>query len=157
MRAGTPTAEICGNGIDEDCNGSDLSCVTTLDIAIAGPTSLSSTNRSTIAVTGTVDPKATGVTCNGQAAGINAGGFGGNVPLKEGSNIITCVAKDAAGDVGSASISVTLDSTPPRVTIDSPADGAVVMATPITVTGMVNDLVMGTVNGDEARVTCNSL
>jgi hypothetical protein len=154
---GTPKAEICGNGIDEDCNGSDLICVTTLNIVITGSANLSSTNLSTIAVTGTVDPKATEVTCNGRPAGINANGFGGNVPLKEGSNIITCVAKDASGNVGSASITVTLDSTPPRVTIDSPQDGATVTASPITVTGIVNDLVMGTVNGDEAGVKCNGV
>ncbi|HXG18885.1 MAG TPA: MopE-related protein [Methylomirabilota bacterium] len=109
---GTPKAEICGNSIDEDCNGSDLTCVVTLDIAITGPANLSSTTLSTIAVTGTVDATATEVTCNGRPAGINANGFGGNVPLKEGSNIITCVAKDAAGNIGSASITVTLNSTP---------------------------------------------
>ncbi|MBI3756537.1 MAG: hypothetical protein HY267_01020 [Deltaproteobacteria bacterium] len=154
---GTPKAEICGNDIDEDCNGTDLPCVTTLNIAITGPANLSSTNLSTLAVTGTVDPQATEVTCNGYSAGINANGFGGSVPLKEGSNILTCVAKDAVGDLGSASISVTLDSTPPRVTIDSPQDNAVLTATPITVTGMVNDLVMGTVNGDEAGVRCNGV
>lgn len=154
---GTPKAEICGNGIDEDCNGSDLPCRKTLDITIIGPANLSSTNRSLIAVTGTVDPKATEVTCNGYSAGINTNGFGGSVPLKEGSNIVTCVAKDADGNLGSASISVTLDSTPPRVTIDSPQDNAVVTSPLITITGMVNDLVMGTVNGEEAGVKCNGV
>ncbi len=154
---GTPKAEICGNGVDEDCNGSDLPCVTTLNIAITGPANLSSTNRSTLAVTGTVDQQATEVTCNGYAAGLNVNGFGGSVLLKEGSNIITCVAKDAAGDLGSASITVTLDSTPPRVTIDAPQNGATVVASPIAVTGIVNDLVMGTVNGAEAGVQCNGV
>lgn len=156
---GTPKAEICGNGIDEDCNGSDLTCVVTLDIAITGPANLSSTNRSMMAVNGTADPKATKVTCNGKPAEINKSSntFGGNVPLKEGQNIVTCVAENDTGDVGSASISVTLDSTSPRIAIDSPQDNAVVISTPITVTGMVNDLVMGTVNGDEAGVTCKGV
>lgn len=154
---GNPTAEICANGIDEDCNGSDLACTVTLAIAITGPVNLSSTNQSTIAVTGTVDPQATEVTCNGRPTGINTNGFGGNVPLKEGSNVVTCVAKDAAGNLGSASITVSLDSTPPRVTIDSPQEGATITASPITVTGIVNDLVMGTVNGDEAGVKCNGI
>ena len=126
---------MCENGIDEDCNGSDLPCVTTLDITITGPANLSSTNQPTIAVAGTVDPQATEVTCNGRVAGINAGSFGGNVPLKEGSDIVTCVAKDVAGNVGSASITVSLDSTPPRVTIDSPKDGSVLTASPGTVIG----------------------
>jgi len=134
---GLPKAEICGNGIDEDCDGSDLTCVVTLDIAITGPANLSSTNLSTIVVTGTVAPEAIEVTCNGQPAGINANGFDGNVPLKEGTNIITCVAQDAEGNLGSASTTVTLDSTPPRVTIDSPRDGAVVTSSPIVVTGLV--------------------
>lgn len=98
---GNPTAEVCENGIDEDCNGSDLICIVTLSITITGPANLSSTNQSLIAVTGTVDPTTTEVTCNGRLAGINANGFGGNVPLKEGSNIVTCVAKDANGNVGS--------------------------------------------------------
>jgi hypothetical protein len=156
---GLPKAEICGNGIDEDCNGSDLTCVVTLDISIDGPANLSSTNQSLIPVNGTVDPMATEVTCNGRTMGVNENDntFDGNVPLREGSNVVTCVAMDAAGHLGSDSITVTLDSTPPRVTIDSPQDGATAVASPITVTGLVNDLVMGTVNGDEAGVRCNGI
>lgn len=152
-----PKAEICENGIDEDCNGSDLPCVRTLDISIIGSANLSTTNQSTPVITGTVEQTATEVTCNGRPAGINANGFGENVPLKEDSHIITCVAKDAEGNLGSASITVSLDSTPPRVTIDSPEDNAVVTSSPISVTGLVNDLVMGTVNGDEAGVRCNGV
>ena len=154
---GSPTAEVCENGIDEDCNGTDLICVVTLDIAITSPANLTSTNQPTIAVSGTVDPTATEVTCNGRLTGINANGFGGNVPLEEGSNLVTCVAQDAAGNVGSASISVTLDSTPPRVTINSPQEGATLTASPVTVTGIINDIVVGTVNQQEAQVECNGV
>ncbi|MBI3245570.1 MAG: hypothetical protein HYZ50_03560 [Deltaproteobacteria bacterium] len=156
---GTPKGEICENGIDEDCNGSDLPCPCTLHIDIVGPANLSSTNQPLIPVNGTVDPTATAVTCNGWTMGINKTNntFGGNVPLKEGSNIVTCVATDEAGHACSDSITVALDSTPPRVTIDTPQDGATAVTSPITVTGLVNDLVMGTVNGDEAGVRCNGI
>ncbi len=126
-------------------------------ITITAPPNLSSFNRPVIAVSGTVSAEAVEVKCNEVVVGLNAGTFGGNVPLKEGNTILTCVAEDGEGNIGSASISVSLDSMPPRVTIDSPTNNAVVVATPVTVTGIVNDLVMGTVNGDEAGVSCNGV
>src|SRR5207244_9571740 len=46
------------------------------------------------------------------------------LPLAEGPNIITATAT-AGGAVGTASIEVTLDTTPPHVTITSPPDGFV--------------------------------
>ena len=126
-------------------------------ITITTPSNLASFNRPVIAVSGTVSAEAVEVKCNDVVVGLNAGTFGGNVPLKEGNTILTCVAQDAANNIGSASISVSLDSMPPRVTIDSPANNAVVVVAPVTVTGIVNDLVMGTVNGDEAGVSCNGV
>ncbi len=37
----SPTSEVCGNGVDEDCNGSDLACPAApiLDIAVSDPAS----------------------------------------------------------------------------------------------------------------------
>lgn len=158
---GTPQPEICGNDVDEDCDGADLICG--VAIAITNPPNLSAYNRSLLAVTGTVAAEAIEVQCNNTLAGITAGGgFGVAVSLKEGKNTITCVARDAAGHVGTASITVTLDTTPPRVTIQTPRDGVLrdgvlLTTTPVTVTGMINDIVVGTVNVEEARVECNGV
>lgn len=41
--------------------------------------------------------------------------------------------------------------------INSPSDGATVFSSPITVTGMINDIVSGTVNGNNATVTVNGM
>lgn len=151
----TPQLEICGNDVDEDCDGTDLLCG--VAISITNPPNLSAFNRSLLAVTGTVAAEAVEVQCNDTPAGLTNGGFGVAVSLKEGNNTITCVAQDAAGHVGAASIQVTLDTTPPRVTIQTPRDGALLTATPVSVTGMINDIVVGTVNVEEARVECNGV
>jgi Glucodextranase, domain B len=126
-------------------------------VTITAPVSLSAFNRTPVAVTGTVSADAVAVACNDVPAGLSNGGFGATVPLDEGNNILTCVARDARGQVGTASTTVTLDTMPPRVTIQTPSNGAVLTSTPITVTGMINDVVVGTVNVEEARVECNGV
>ena len=126
-------------------------------ITITAPPSLFAFNRTPIAVTGTVSAAAVSVECNDVPAGLTNGGFGATVPLEEGNNIITCVARDASGQAGTASSTVTLDTMPPRVTIQTPSTGAILTSTPVTVTGMINDVVVGTVNVEEARVECNGV
>ncbi len=126
-------------------------------VTITAPSPLSAFNRTPVAVTGTVSAEAVAVACNDVPAGLNNGGFGATVPLDEGNTIITCVARDATGQVGTTSTTVTLDTMPPRVTIQTPSQGAVVTSTPLTVTGMINDVVAGTVNVEEARVECNGV
>src|SRR5262249_256413 len=64
---------------------------------------------------------------------------------------------DAQGQTATASVSVTVDTQPPRVTITAPGDGATVSASPVAVTGLINDVVVGTVNQQEARVVCNGV
>lgn len=150
---GNPRPEVCGNDVDEDCNGVDLTCP--IPIAITSPQNLSAFSRSPVTVSGTVAAHATQVSCNDVSASLNSGAFSAAVPLREGNNTLTCVARDAEDKVGTASITATLDTTGPRVTIDSPGEGATLTASPVTVTGMINDIVVGTVNGEQARVTCN--
>lgn len=123
---------------------------------IDSPVQQSLFGASPIALTGTLTGNAA-VACNGVGATIGTGSFNANVPLQEGNTTIACVAQDNAGHVATATESVTLDSTPPRMVIQSPADGSTVSASPIVVTGLVNDIVVGTVNGDQATVSCNGV
>src|SRR5262249_59557542 len=79
------------------------------------------------------------------------------VHLQEGGNVLTAVATDAQGGVGTDSITVVLDTVAPRVLIDSPVDGAVTAAASIAVSGRVNDVVLGTINSGQAEVTVNGV
>src|SRR6202521_3651414 len=112
-----------------------------------------------VTVTGTVD-SAVSVTVAGLAATL-AGGAGGQsfsagpVPLVEGANQLALSAQDAAGNVGTATLSLVRDTTPPQIAISSPAAGAVVGTTAVDVVGSVSDLHLAavTVNGTAASVT----
>jgi len=64
--------------------------------------------------------------------------------LAEGINTITRTATDAAGNVGTASITVTLDTKPPVVVITSPANGFVTNKTPVAVAWMVDGVAQTT-------------
>lgn len=127
-------------------------------VTITAPAPLTLFNHSPITVTGTADPTVTALAVNGIAASLANGSFTAQgVPLREGSNILTATALDAAGNVGTASVTVVLDTTPPAVHIDSPSDGAVLNTQQVTVTGMVNDIVTGTVNSAQASVVVNGV
>jgi hypothetical protein len=126
-------------------------------IAITSPANLSVTNLSPSTVLGTVsDPGAT-ITVNGIHAPQSGGSFAIPVPLVEGLNVLTAVATNAGGVVSTATVQVTLDTTPPHITVDSPADGATTTASSVTVTGLANDIVIGTVNAQDVQVTVNGL
>jgi hypothetical protein len=126
-------------------------------IAITSPTNLTVTNTTPVTVAGTVsDPNAV-VNINGILAPLSSGSFSVPVPLKEGGNTITVVAQSAGGTPGTATISISLDTTPPHVTIDSPPDGTVTTAATIAVSGLINDIVPGTVNSQQASVTVNGM
>jgi uncharacterized repeat protein (TIGR01451 family) len=75
----------------------------------------------------------------------------------EGSNqVMSGTATDVAGNAMSASVTVNLDKTPPALSITSPANGAIVTTSEITVTGSVSDSLSGvstlTCNGVSAKV-----
>ena len=76
--------------------------------------------------------------------------------LSEGHNTVLARAVAIDGAELTDSISIALDTTPPYITIDSPIDGATVKQNTIAVTGLVNDIVRGTVNADQANVSVNN-
>jgi hypothetical protein len=126
-------------------------------VRITEPGNFSFMNISPITVRGTVDDPAATVKVNGVSAPVSGGLFSVVVPIVEGNNTLTAVATTATGYAGTGSVQVTLDTTPPRVTIQSPSDGFVTTNATVNVTGIVNDVVVGTVNDQEAQVTVNAI
>jgi len=135
-----------------------LMFVTPINVQITSPTALQLFSTTPITVTGNVgDPTAT-VTVGGVIATTNGGSFSASgVVLQEGNNLLTASATTTSGGVGADSVSVILDTTPPTVHIDSPINGAFVTSSQIDVTGAVNDMVTGTVNGDQVSVVVNGV
>ena len=127
------------------------------NVTISSPTNLSVTSMTPATVNGAVsDPGAT-VKINGIPAPQSAGGFSSPVPLVEGLNVLIAVATNASGVTGSASVQVTLDTTPPHITIDSPTNGTTITDSSVTVSGIANDVVVGTVNAQDVQVTVNNI
>ncbi len=128
-----------------------------LSILITSPSTLLTVGSTPIEVQGTVD-NVSGpltLTVNGAPVDVGAGGaFSASVALQEGHNAIVARAVTAAAEAA-ATISVSLDLTPPYITIESPADGSVVTTKFIAVTGLINDIVRGTVSDGQANVTVN--
>ncbi len=154
---------VSGTAVDRAGNTASTSVTLNIDktrpaVTITSPPSLSLFAASPITVSGTSDDPGAPVVVNGIQASVSGGTFTATgVPLREGSNLLTAVATDQAGNVATSSITVVLDTTPPTVLIDSPSNGAIVIHPTITVTGMINDSVVGTVNADNATVTVNGI
>jgi uncharacterized Zn-binding protein involved in type VI secretion len=126
------------------------------DVTITSPEDLSFLASTTIAVSGTVDDPQARVEVNGVEAAVSGTTFmAPGVPLIEGGNILTATATDSDGHVGTASLNVVRDLTPPRLAISYPQEGSVLFEPTAIVSGMVNDIVAGTVNAAQARVTVN--
>lgn len=130
------------------------------EVAVTSPEDLSFLTMTTVDVSGTVsDPGAT-VTVNGVAALVSGSTSGTTflareVPLIEGGNILTATVTDANGHVSTDSINVVRDRTAPRLAIRYPRNGATLFEPTVTVSGLVNDIVAGTVNASEATVRVN--
>ena len=91
-------------------------------ITIVSPASLSWLNVSPTTVTGTVSTAGAQVVVNGISTPLSNGTFSVQVPLAEGPNILAVTATAPNAPVATQSITVNLDTTPPRVTITSPPD-----------------------------------
>ncbi len=114
-------------------------------VDITLPTASSLINTRLVTVTGVTDKNAASVTVATRAgtagvpAVLNAGSFTAkDVKLEEGTNIITVKAVSQAGNVGTASVKVIVDSIPPRVGITMPRDMTITNKKMITVSGTVD-------------------
>ncbi len=126
-------------------------------VTLLEPVNLTFTNISPVTVRGTVsDPTAT-VQVNGVPATLSGTTFIATVPLVEGNNTLSAVARNAGGRIGTGAIQITLDTTAPRVAITTPNAGFETSDAAIAVGGMVNDIVVGTVNDEQAQVTVNGV
>lgn len=124
-------------------------------VTIGSPADLSYVAATTVSVSGTVSDPAANVSVNGVAAAVAGTSFtAAGVPLVEGGNTLTATAT-LNGAASSASVNVVRDLTPPHLSIDYPANGAVLSDATATVSGLVNDIVAGTVNAGQATVTVN--
>lgn len=144
------------------------SSVTVIDetasqITITDPTEGSLFATSPIAVNGTVDDSNATVTVNGVTAVLENGGYSATgISLQEGANLITATATDTAGNVGSANVTVTLDTIPPVLSITSPAAAVTITENPPQISVSYSDTGTGvdqgslsfTVNGDSITVNC---
>lgn len=132
-----------------------------LEIAILSPAPGHLTTDDVIEVSGTVSPETESVTVAETAAVVANGTFMATVPLHEGSNTLTAIARTAGGGIGSATIAVVRDTTAPAVVIQAPPDGFVTTSSQVLVTGEYNEsassgskisVVAITVNGVPAAV-----
>ena len=153
-------ATVAVRALDQAANAVDLSVsvlgFTLPSVAIDSPPDLSTLAATTIDVTGTVSDPAAVVTVNGVTAVVSGNRFTAReVPLIEGGDVLTASAVLPNGHASTASVAVVRDLTPPHVTIDLPKTGALVLTPTVTVSGLINDIVAGTVNSAEATVTVN--
>lgn len=130
-----------------------------LTVTLDSPVSGFLTNGTNVMVSGTVGPAVFAVSVGGVLVTNFPGGsnYTAMVPLREGRNTLSAVATNEFGGVGVASVTVNRDTTPPMVNIETPTAGAILTVRQITVTGMINDVVPGTVNPEQATVMVNGL
>lgn len=129
-------------------------------LTIINPVDGTATSQTTVLVTGTVSDSVTAVTSvtiNGEAVSFAGGTYSGNVDLAEGDNTITVMAVNQAGLSTTLSVSVTLDTEVPQITLTTPAPGQMADSPAFLVTGTVSEQGSGiaslTVNGTQAQVS----
>jgi hypothetical protein len=125
-------------------------------VAITSPADGTVSRGGQVHVVATTDAGAT-VTVNGMPVA-NDGGVDHLLYLGEGESVVRVTAVDAAGNAATDSVTVTVDSVAPTVTITSPQGSEVTIASrDLQVTGLVTgDVRTLTVMGEEVTVTDGS-
>ncbi len=102
---------------------------------------------------GSVDDRAAALTVAGDAAPISpAGLWAVDVPLVEGENAVAVAAVDAVGNRRALTVRVVRDTTPPDLTIDAPAEDAVIAAEAVELRGAAEPGAALTVGGEPVAV-----
>lgn len=128
-----------------------------LAVHITDPPTLLTVGASPILVEGTVSPEDATLTINGAPVAHSGGSFQAQVNLEEGLNHIVARALDDRGGEVTDSVAISMDLTPPFVTVESPLGGEVLTTNEVAVTGLVNDIVRGTISATEANVVVNGV
>ncbi len=127
-------------------------------VTITSPAQSALLNTNTTTVTGTLSNAGMTVGVNGVAATVNGTNFtAAGVQLREGVNLITATASGPNNSVGNGTVSVILDATAPGVSIVTPAANAMLTTSQIAVSGLVNDIVTGTIGSNNVTVTVNGI
>ncbi|HEX3130764.1 MAG TPA: PKD domain-containing protein [Thermoanaerobaculia bacterium] len=107
-----------------------------LALMIEAPAQGELTQASTVEVSGTISPEADSVSVNG-IEGVPQNGIFviADVPLHEGGNTLTAIARSEGGGIGTATVTVVRDTAAPRVVIAAPHAGLITTSPQIAVTG----------------------
>lgn len=123
-------------------------------ITVASPSESQFFSAPQVSVKGSIDEAVASLTINGQTATMNSTDFDHPLTLTPGLNSITLAATDLAGNSATKTVLVTLDSTPPVVTITAPVSGGITKNAQVTVTGAISKPnTTATVNGAPITVT----
>jgi RHS repeat-associated protein len=120
------------------------------------PVSTSVVRTAAVTVTGEVSEAAAMVTVGGTPATLSGTSFMAvGVPLREGLNQVPLKAVDLAGNVGTATLLVNLDTIPPDLSVADPRSGTWVKSPQVVLKGLAGDrnLASVTVGGMPATLT----
>jgi PKD repeat protein len=157
--AGTYAAKVTvSSGTASSTATAGVAVSAAISVMVTTPTANAIFATNTVTVSGTASAPNLTVAVNGVPATVSGTSFTATgVSLREGVNLISATATDGHGGVGSGVVSVILDVTAPGVSITSPAKGATVTTSAVTVAGLVNDIVTGTIGSNDVTVTVNGL
>ena len=125
-------------------------------ITIISPTNVLETNQSAQILTGTIN-KTASLVINGQAVAVAADkSFSYPVTLIEGINTYSFVATDTFNNTGTQTLTLTLDTTPPVITISKPTNNSVTSQVAQTLTGTLSESASLTINDQTVTVAADN-
>lgn len=128
-----------------------------LTIRITEPMTLQTVGHTPQTIKGVVSDPLASITLNGAPVANLNGQFQADVTLDEGHNTVSARAVNGNGEDVSDVIALSLDMTPPYLTVASPKAGQVLRTSSIAVSGLINDIVRGTVADGQAHVKVNGV